>query len=67
MSTITTENDVVASITTFTVDPERQRDHRPQPGTLWSCTLALMLLSWPVLWIAVGYVRYALTGKSLGS
>ena len=27
--------------------------------------IAFVLLTWPLLWIAVGYVRYLLTGQSL--
>lgn len=28
--------------------------------------IAFVLLTWPLLWIAMGYVRYLLTGQSLG-
>ena len=27
---------------------------------------AFILLTWPVLWLLIGYVRYAITGESLG-
>jgi hypothetical protein len=27
---------------------------------------AFVLLTWPLLWLLVGYVRYAITGESLG-
>ena len=27
---------------------------------------AFILLTWPLLWLVVGYVRYAITGDSLG-
>jgi hypothetical protein len=27
---------------------------------------AFILLTWPLLWLVVGYVRYAITGTSLG-
>ena len=27
---------------------------------------AFILLTWPLLWLLVGYIRYALTGESLG-
>jgi hypothetical protein len=27
---------------------------------------AFILLTWPLLWLLVGYIRYAITGESLG-
>ena len=27
---------------------------------------AFVLLTWPLLWLIVGYIRYAITGESLG-
>ncbi len=28
--------------------------------------MAFVLLTWPVLWVVVGYVRYLITGQALG-
>lgn len=28
--------------------------------------MAFVLLTWPVLWVVVGYVRYLITGRALG-
>ena len=28
--------------------------------------LAFVLLSWPLLWLLVGYIRYAISGQPLG-
>jgi hypothetical protein len=28
--------------------------------------LAFILLTWPLLWLLVGYIRHAITGESLG-
>ena len=29
--------------------------------------LAFALLTWPLLWLPVGYVRYLITGEALGT
>lgn len=29
-------------------------------------SFAFLLLTWPLLWLAVGYVRYLITGEALG-
>jgi hypothetical protein len=36
-------------------------------GQLLAFAIAFVLLTWPVLWLAVGLVRYWITGDTLGS
>jgi hypothetical protein len=36
-------------------------------GTMLGYGLAFALLTWPLLWLVVGYVRYLITGQTLGS
>jgi hypothetical protein len=40
---------------------------RPSLVFVGSYVFVFALLTWPILWIAVGYARYLLTGESLGS
>jgi apolipoprotein N-acyltransferase len=42
------------------------RHRQPALGFVAAFTFAFMCLSWPLLWVAVGFVRYWLTGESLG-
>jgi hypothetical protein len=35
-------------------------------GTMLGYGLAFALLTWPLLWLVVGYVRYVITGQPLG-
>lgn len=44
---------------------------RPRPhsrlAALAAFGFAFILLTWPPLWLVVGYIRYVITGDSLGS
>lgn len=39
---------------------------RPRVSLLAAYAFAFVLLTWPPLWLLVGFVRYAITGQSLG-
>jgi hypothetical protein len=41
------------------------RRHRHSAGQIAAFGFAFLLLTWPVLWLAVGYVRYLITGEPL--
>lgn len=43
----------------------RTRAHPPL-SVIAAYGFAFILLTWPLLWLVVGYVRYAITGQSLG-
>jgi hypothetical protein len=36
-------------------------------GTMLMFGFAFVLLTWPVLWLVVGYIRYVITGETLGA
>jgi F0F1-type ATP synthase assembly protein I len=36
-------------------------------GSMLTLGFGFMLLTWPFLWLAVGYVRYLITGDTLGA
>lgn len=36
-------------------------------GTMLAFGFGFALLTWPVLWLAVGYLRYLITGETLGA
>jgi len=43
----------------------RRRPHRRALGLMLGFAIAFVLLTWPSLWIAVGYVRYLITGEPI--
>lgn len=36
-------------------------------GTMLGYGFAFVLLTWPLLWLVVGYVRFLITGRTLGN
>jgi hypothetical protein len=36
-------------------------------GAMLAFGLAFVLLTWPLLWLVVGYIRYVITGQTLGT
>lgn len=44
----------------------RARSH-PRMLDLAGWWLAFVLLTWPVLWVLIGWARYAITGQALGN
>ena len=43
----------------------RGRAHAPL-RVMASFAFAFALLTWPLLWLLIGYIRYAISGQSLG-
>jgi hypothetical protein len=42
-------------------------DRAQRPTTVFTLTLACILLTWPLAWVAIVFVRYWITGDSVGS
>jgi hypothetical protein len=40
---------------------------RGQLGAMLAFGFAVVLLTWPLLWLVVGYIRYLITGQTLGT
>jgi len=45
--------------------PGRAKDDRPL-SVMAAFGFAFVLLTWRLLWLLVGYIRYAITGETLG-
>jgi hypothetical protein len=56
---------LAASVVSFLVLASRVRAREPLAATA-AYGVAFILLTWPLPWLVVGYVRYAITGQSLG-
>jgi hypothetical protein len=45
----------------------RRRAARGQLGAMLAFGFAFILLTWPLLWLVLGYIRYLITGQTLGT
>jgi hypothetical protein len=45
----------------------RAASSRPPLSVMMAYGLAFVLLTWPILWLIVGLVRYWITGEALGA
>jgi hypothetical protein len=43
----------------------RRRPQQRALGFMLGVAFAFLLVTWPVLWVAVGYVRYLITGEPI--
>ena len=57
---------VVIAVAIITVLARREAT-TDRLGTVLTFGFGFMLLTWPLLWVAVGYVRYLITGDALGA
>ena len=55
-----------ATVIPIGVFARRETAHRTLAFML-GFAFAFAVLTWPILWLVVGYVRYLLTGQSLGN
>jgi hypothetical protein len=56
---------LAASVIVMLAIARRVRAHPPF-SEVAAFGFAFILLTWPLLWLLVGYIRYAITGESLG-
>lgn len=56
---------LAASVIVMLAVARRARAHPPF-AVMAAFGFAFILLTWPLLWQLVGYIRYAITGESLG-
>ncbi len=56
----------LAATVILILTPSRRASAHAPLTVIGAYAFAFVLLTWPLLWLLVGYIRYAITGESLG-